>query len=276
LGRAIVAALIIGIALSVFAYQIHFTTDVLGLDMAAYYNAAVRLRDGADLYPMVANQESASVYRYAPWFAVLWIPFTLLPFHIVAAGWAAILLGAGGYLLWPLRRTGTGLLLALFAMPYLVEHAWVGNVDPLMYALLAATVSSRLGGLGVGVAASLKIAPIGFVVYFALQRRWCAVWVSLFVAAGLWAPAVLFNLSHYPMQSTTLSLWRISPLLWAAVSAIGIVGAIWLAHRQPRYRLLAGAVAALLAVPRIQVSFIGYLLIPAGSSGDPGTEGGRT
>src|SRR5512135_81825 len=42
-------------------------------DAAAYYQAAQRLAGGAQLYPAM-NPEAHEVYRYAPWFAVLWIP----------------------------------------------------------------------------------------------------------------------------------------------------------------------------------------------------------
>ena len=50
-------------------------------DARAYYLAAERLRDGAELYPPM-NPEAHEVFRYAPWFAVAFLPFTLLPMDI--------------------------------------------------------------------------------------------------------------------------------------------------------------------------------------------------
>ena len=43
-------------------------------DIEAYWNAALRLRDGGPLYPLATNVNDSEVYRYAPWFAYAWIP----------------------------------------------------------------------------------------------------------------------------------------------------------------------------------------------------------
>ena len=43
-------------------------------DAGAYYDAAHRLTTGQPLYPPV-NPEAHEVYRYAPWFAIAWMPY---------------------------------------------------------------------------------------------------------------------------------------------------------------------------------------------------------
>ena len=44
------------------------------------------------------------VYRYAPWFALAWVPFTYLPREAVLLVWQILMLAAGLTLLWPLLR----------------------------------------------------------------------------------------------------------------------------------------------------------------------------
>ena len=76
LARIVALAVIIGIGIfNLIAAVTHWTLS----DAAAYWNAAERLRDGAPLYPVLTDVDASEVYRYAPWFAWLAVPFTCGP-----------------------------------------------------------------------------------------------------------------------------------------------------------------------------------------------------
>ena len=73
-----------------------------------------RLREGAGLYPVLTNVDASEVYRYAPWFAWLTVPWTYLPQQVAGALWSAVLLVGSGRALVPLvraRALGCGRLL---------------------------------------------------------------------------------------------------------------------------------------------------------------------
>ena len=63
LARTVALAVIIGIGVfNVLQATTHWTLS----DAAAYWNAGLRLREGAPLYPVLANVDASEVYRYAP------------------------------------------------------------------------------------------------------------------------------------------------------------------------------------------------------------------
>lgn len=63
-------------------------------DSEAYWNAALRLRGGEPLYVPVDPGADEMIARYAPWFAWLWVPLTMLPKGAVQVGWSLLLLAA--------------------------------------------------------------------------------------------------------------------------------------------------------------------------------------
>ena len=58
-------------------------------DADAYWQAALRIRDGLPLYGG-SRLDETQIYRYAPWFAYAWLPLTLCAVVAVVRG-AAIL-----------------------------------------------------------------------------------------------------------------------------------------------------------------------------------------
>ena len=80
LPRTVALALIIGIGIfNLYHAVVGWTLS----DAGAYWNAAMRLREGADLYPALASVEGSEIFRYAPWFAWVTVPFTYLPGWLV-------------------------------------------------------------------------------------------------------------------------------------------------------------------------------------------------
>ena len=82
LPRTIALAVIIGIGIfNLYQAVIGWTLS----DACAYWNAAIRLREGAELYPQLASVDASEVYRYAPWFAWLAVPGTFLPVQLAGS-----------------------------------------------------------------------------------------------------------------------------------------------------------------------------------------------
>lgn len=214
-------------------------------DTAIYRDAAARLAGGESLYP---PQEGEMLYRYAPWFAAVW---TVLPGWFDWA-WMALLVGCSAVLLWPAMTVRNGWMLALLFTPMLMENAWVGNAEPLVLCLMALW-PSRLGPVGIGAAASLKLAPLAFVILYVVRREWGKALATLAVFAVLWLPGVPAGVLSNPTGPTTMSLSAISPLLGLAVAgAVFLLGA-WMAWRT-RYRVFgAGLMYIGMLVPRAHI-----------------------
>jgi hypothetical protein len=209
---------------------------------------------------LAANVDASEVYRYAPWLAWLAVPVTNLPVQLAGALWSAVLLVASAVALVPMARARAWLAVAFFG-PILVGISAVGNIHPLVIAPLVWTVERRSGPLWVGVAASLKIFPILFALVYLGRRQWLRAFAAVGVAALLWAPALLYDLSGYTTEPGLAASLISVPLLWAAVVGAAIGVALRLAPT--RFGWLAGALAVVLALPRLFVYDVTYLMVGA-------------
>ena len=227
-------------------------------DAEAYWNAAMRLRTGGDLYPALGSVDASDVYRYAPWFAWLAMPFTFLPIQLAGGLWSAILLAASGVALIPLIRARAWLLVALF-LPILVGISAVGNVHPLLIASLMHGVERRSGPLWIALAASLKIFPILLATVYAGRREWTRLAVTVLLTALLWAPALLYDLRGYATESGQAASLISVPVLYGMAVGGAIFVALILART--RYRWLAASTALVLALPRLFVYDVTYLML---------------
>lgn len=257
LARTVALAVILGIGI----VNLYWAVTAWSLsDAQAYWNAAFRLREGAQLYPVMGNVDASEVYRYAPWFAWLAVPFTYLPGQVAGAIWSLILLAASGVALIPLVRSRAWLLLAFF-LPILVGISAVGNVQALMVAWLVHGVERRSGPLWIALAASLKIFPILLVAVYAGRREWLRVTLTLGLAALLWAPALLYDLRGYATGAGQAASLFSVPVLWAVVVGGAVVATLRMARGT--YGWLAGATAVVLALPRLFVYDMTYLMVGA-------------
>jgi hypothetical protein len=257
LARTVALAVIIGIGLfNIFQAIVGWTLS----DAEAYWNAAMRLRTGGALYPALASVDASDVYRYAPWFAWLAVPFTFLPVQAAGALWSVILLAGCAVALAPLVQARAWILVALFA-PILIGISAVGNVHPLLIAGLMWGVERRSGPAWVAVAASLKIFPLLLALVYAGRREWLRFGLSLLLAAVLWAPALLYDLSSYAVEpGQAASLYSIPPVYFALVG-LGI--GLTLALATTRWRWLAAATTVALSLPRLFVYDVTYLMLGA-------------
>jgi Glycosyltransferase family 87 len=254
LARTVALAVIFGIGIVNLYWAV--TAWTLS-DATAYWNAAERLRDGQPLYPLLANVDASEVYRYAPWFAWLAVPFTLLPVQVAGALWSAILLAASGVALVPLVRARAWVAVAFFA-PILIGISAVGNVQSLMIAGLVFGAERRSGPLWIALAASLKIFPLLFVAVYAGRREWGRVAATLVLTALLWAPALLYDLGGYATEPGQAASLVSVPPLYAVVVGIAVIVSLRLARG--RFGWLAAGAAVTVALPRLFVYDVTYLM----------------
>jgi hypothetical protein len=255
IARTVAMAVIIGIGIfNLYQALIGWTLA----DASAYWNAALRLRAGQDLYPAVPILEASDVYRYAPWFAWLTIPFTYLPIQVAGAIWSVILLAASAVAVQPLVKARAWLLLALFG-PILVGISANGNVHALLMAGLMHGVERRSGPLWIALAASLKVFPLLLALVYAGRRQWIRFALAVFLTGLLWAPALLYDLSNYPSQAGRAVALSAIPVLYFVVAGMAIGAALALART--RFAWLAAATTVTLALPRLFVYDVTYLML---------------
>lgn len=241
-------------------------------DADAYWNAAQRIRHAGPLYIHVdPAADEMTAYRYAPWLAWAWVPLTFLPKGIVQVGWSLSLLAASASAIVPLlrQRTVAAACLAALLGGLLVRTASTGNVHALLIAALAYGVPRRTGPIWIGLAASLKIAPIAYALVYVGRRQWGRALVAAGVAVVLFAPALLYDLSNYPADpGDSFSLLSLSgPIPWAAVAAVWVVVAVAMARTRVAWG--AASVAVLSLIPRLELYSLTYLLVGLGGRDEP-------
>jgi hypothetical protein len=256
LAKTVALAVIIGIGIVNLWYAVtHWTLS----DAGAYWEAGMRLRDGAPLYPELASAEGSEIYRYAPWFAWLSVPWTLLPQWLAGVLWSGLLLGASALALLPLMRVRAWVVVAFFA-PILVGISAVGNVQPVIVAALVLGVERRSGPLWVGLAASLKIFPLLLALVYAGRRQWLRFGVTVALAGLLWAPApLLYDLTSYPVSAGEAAGLIAFPVLYFVVTGLAMGATFALAPT--RWGWLAGATTVVLTLPRLFVYDVTYLMV---------------
>jgi hypothetical protein len=238
-------------------------------DAGAYWNAGMRLREGADLYPVLADVDASEVYRYAPWFAWLTVPFTFLPIQLAGAIWSVVLLAASGWALWPLVQARAWLLIAFFG-PILVGISAVGNVQALIVAGLLHGVERRSGPLWIALAASLKVTPILLAVVYAGRRQFGRFAMTLVLAALLWTPALLYDLAGYVTAAGQAASIIQVPALYVVV--VGGLLVITLLLASGRFGWLVASVATVVALPRLFVYDVSFLMVGTLPTPRPETE----
>jgi Glycosyltransferase family 87 len=268
LSRGFVTVLILGLSIGLTLTFVG-VGEALGLvpsaadhDWQAYYFAAERLRHGEPLYPPVDDPGTASVYRYPPWFAVAWIPLTLLPPEVASVIWVSAMFVAGAFALWPLMASGRrpAILLGALFTPFLAQAAIHGNVQPLLVALLIHSVDGRFGPISIGLAASLKGFPIIYAFVYAMRREWRNFAIAVTITAVLAGTLLLADLSNYPLYPGSLAgLWLISPIAWAVGALVAVGAVLWFARTRERW--FAASVAVVLSIPRLLYYDMTFLLV---------------
>jgi hypothetical protein len=258
--RRFVAAVVIGLSIAWLVWTFNgFTLS----DAHAYRMAAERLIAGNELYQATPSQDDA--FRYAPWFAAAWVPIASLPRALGDGLWAAALVAASLVAVIPFaRRPGlASRLLAVFGGTMLLWTAARGNVHPLMIAGLVHGIDRRSGPIWIGLAASLKAVPIVFALVYLARREWLRAALSMAIAIVLVAPMPFLGWDTggtNPGQSLSL-FYQVSPVVWLTGAVLALAGAVLVAWRYPRYVGPAAAAAAILALPRLLLYDLSYVLV---------------
>jgi alpha-1,2-mannosyltransferase len=161
-------------------------------------------------------------FVYPPFAAVLFAPLALLPLGLLKLLWTVAGAGLLGYVV---HRCAPGVgwpavvLIAVVAtaLDPVRTTLYLGQINIVLLALVVGDLlgrpGGRLRGVGVGLAAAVKLTPLLFVVYLAATRRWraAATALAVFVAAAglgfLFAPA---DSVEFWLHGTFLAADRIS------------------------------------------------------------------
>jgi alpha-1,2-mannosyltransferase len=239
-----VAALVVAAQAVVFA--LWPDAHALLIDLQVYRAGGEHVLAGASLYRGGVLLDLPFVYP--PFAAVLFAPLALLPLGLLKVLWTGAGIALLGYVVnrcvpragWPVVA-----LLAVLAtaLDPVRTTLYLGQINIVLLALVAGDLlgrpGSRLRGVGVGLAAAVKLTPLLFVVYLVATRRWraAATAVVTFVAAAglgfLFAPA---DSVAFWFDGTFLAADRISAVdgpsnhsLNGLLARLGAAGLPWLA-----------------------------------------------
>ena len=261
-GAPVVAVTALVMYLAVYA---QWPTLRMQVDLMVYRFAGERLMEGLDLYSIgLTGKPGELLFIYPPFAAICAVPLALLNDADVRLLW---LLGTVAALTYAVvrmlksmgMRTG-GALVSLAAL-LIGVIAWLepmrltaelGQINVLLLVLvvgdLLATGQSKWSGIGIGLAAGLKLTPALFIVYLVATRRIRAA----VVATATFAGTVGLGFAVAPSDSTSYWLHgrfddvnRISHDPLANTSVAGLVLRL---HGSATAATIAGVVVAAAAV----------------------------
>lgn len=148
-------------------------------DTACFWVAGLRLREGVAIYGWV---DPAFTFRYAPPWAVLWVPLSFIPLPIVSVGVLVAEILALRYVAGSWRNAG----LLCWLPPLSMEFA-TGNVNLLMAAAILAGV--RGSGVWPALFALAKFSP-AVVLVRAKRRQWMSFALTIGVLCLLTLPVL--------------------------------------------------------------------------------------
>jgi alpha-1,2-mannosyltransferase len=188
-GQTVLTAGVVVVLISMACYGAfvvsHPTIDWLNtVDLHVYVRGGRAVVAGAPLYnwPDTTNQ-----FTYPPFAALIFTVLASLPWHLVMGLWSLaslvalpvtiwVTLGALGYRDRETRAGGTLLATAvLFWIAPVLHVIYLGQIELLLMALvmwdLFQPERRRWQGIGVGIAAGIKLVPLIFIPYLLLTRR---------------------------------------------------------------------------------------------------------
>jgi alpha-1,2-mannosyltransferase len=243
-GLAGIAALVLTAQAVVFA--LWPDAHALLIDLQVYRAGGEHVLAGARLYQGGVLLDLPFVYP--PFAAVLFAPLALLPLDVLKALWTAAGIALLAYVVHrcaPRAGLPAAVLLAVVAtaLDPVRTTLYLGQINIVLLALVVGDLlgrsDSRWRGIGVGVAAAVKLTPLLFVAYLLATRRWRAAGTALatFVAAAglgfLFAPA---DSVAFWFEGTFLAADRISDVggpsnhsLNGLLARLGAAGLPWLA-----------------------------------------------
>jgi len=259
------AIALVGALAGIGVAVMHVLNDPIA-DAQAYYAAATRLNHGEPLYPSNVDPSTPLVYLYPPLLAVLLRPLALLPYHVFALAWEAIVLASFVLLIRQLRPGFWGwIAIGILGVPI----GWALSVGQ---AHVPLTLLLAIGQpWSVALAANLKIFP-ALVALWWLGRR---DYESFIAFLGYMLVIGLLQMALEPMgtfaflrggvglaqlgEVRNISPFAVlSPVVWGILIAAAVLGTIALARSKAGW---AAAVAlGTLSPPRLLVYMLMGLL----------------
>lgn len=262
------AAVVAGVALLAHKHFLgFFSTFGLfgnGIDTVVYRHGAATILTSEPLYEF-ALFEAGLPFTYPPFAALTFVPLALIPvptaltvvnvsnlllvYLAVLGSWRVL-----GYRGAPTHVVSIGLSIAFTWFEPVRMTIWFGQINLLLLVLvlfdLGRPEGSRLRGIGVGIAAGLKLTPAFFVLYLLALRQWRAAALAAIASAATVAAAfvVVPSDSWTYWTSTMLKAERIGLLSSPANQSMhGILARLWAGGDPPMgvWLLCAGSVAAL-------------------------------
>ena len=256
------------LAAAVFStvYVVRIREDMV--DFRVNYRAGERLRTGENLYQ---PGDGHFMFKYLPSSALLYVPFSYLPFEAAKAVWYFLTVicsvflfylsyrmvrgegqGSGFWMIWP------PMILAKFFFRELKLGQINTVVTCVMLVMIWYLMDARgrkarnafLSGALWGFATALKPYAFIFFPYFILKRNWRALFAGLgVIGAALLAPSVFYglegNLSLLRRWGTTLS--QSTPSQFDTNDNVSVIGFLtkWIGTGEVAFVLYFFAVAAL-------------------------------
>ncbi|MFD1147696.1 glycosyltransferase 87 family protein [Saccharothrix hoggarensis] len=200
------AVVVTALALALIASYVYTRDPYWSLrwtvDLKVYLASGQTVRDGGSLYDLVVMSPlyGPMPYLYPPLTAMLFfVPLSFLPIGTASLVWNTVSLVALGAVVWlslgiagvrnPRNRavlTVAGLILASFLLPVRVQLI-AGQIN--MFLLLLVLLDfrpnpGRWRGVGIGIAAGLKVTPLIFIAYLVVTRQWKAARTAVLAFAG--------------------------------------------------------------------------------------------
>jgi alpha-1,2-mannosyltransferase len=233
---------------------------LLMIDLQVYRTGGEHVLAGLPLYDGGVLLDLPFVYP--PFAAVIFAPLTVLPLPLLKLAWTA----AGvALVVFVVRRSAalTGMraepavvaliVAVLLALDPIRTTFYLGQINVVLLAVVLADVTGRPGrwrGVGVGLAAAVKLTPLVFVVYLLLTGRVRAAVTALATfaaAAGVGFVVAPADSVTYWLQGTFAAADRISPVAstanhsldgllaragapgWVGLAAAAVLGGVGLA-----------------------------------------------
>ncbi|MFF2088751.1 glycosyltransferase 87 family protein [Nocardia sp. NPDC058176] len=198
-----------------------------GLDVHIYRDGGWRVLHDRALY--LEPTHYGLLYTYTPFSALAFLPLVLIPWAHVTTTWMVInLVVLFGCVVQSWRMLGYRVTPALAAASALLTLActfaepvrttlYYGQINLVLMLLVlwdfSRAENSRLRGLGVGIAAGIKLTPLYFIAQYLAQRRWraaCTAALTFVATIGL-TGLVLPRDSYQYWTSTFFQSGRIAP-----------------------------------------------------------------
>ena len=196
-GRRWVAPVVYGVLGVEIAVAIAFAATYNALDFRIYMWGGHAVLSDSRLYLALAY---GHWFTYSPFAAIVFVPVAALPLTAARVGWDLVSLAAlacscvvvlklAGYR--PTRIVVAGAVAAAMALDPVYQTLFLGQINLILLALILTDIwrvsRGRAAGIGVGIAAAIKLTPAIFIVFFLLAGRTKAALVAAgtFVACGL-------------------------------------------------------------------------------------------